>query len=135
MTDTSLLADALFRSPGNSIVFAMLKDELMDTADMLDSEAARHAAAIVIAGARAAQFHRAAKLLSRSSPLRDVLMWDICAEVGFIDLDDVTFFVVPGDRPALLLDVPRHDCSTTWPSKTVLIGAVRLLSIADRYSR
>lgn len=135
MSDATILADVLFRQPANCIVYAMLKDELMGTHDMNPTEAARHLAAVVVSGATAAQLRRAAALLSSSSTLRDVLLWDICAECGFINLDDLTVCVVAGDRlPRLTVRAGTARCGY-WPTRTVLVGASWLLATADRYSR
>jgi hypothetical protein len=67
VTDIDLLTTRLEADPANTILAAMLTDELMDTRDMLRSEADRHVSHVQATATQARQLAEATHLMHRGS--------------------------------------------------------------------
>ena len=131
MSDIDLLTRAVESDPRNTILHAMLTDELIDQRDMLRTEADAHVQRVVAVAATARDLACAAQLLGT----RDWLSRELRAAVlACVDLHN------PGRACVLLVsggDDP-HECEIPLPgpayrywNEVVTVGARWILTAAE----
>jgi hypothetical protein len=131
VNDLTMLTTLVEQEPDNTIVAAMLTDELMDARDMLRSEAEKHVLHVQQTAAACRDLAAAAMLMvdgtgSHTYLLRRVLLV-IDAPTWYLG----TVLTVPGPERPRVFHLDNVDGPATWGHCMVTVGARWLLDQWD----
>lgn len=127
MNETQLLSDALFKSPDDFTLVAVLIEHLECDCDYWRSEAEKKVESIQQVGRDHRDLCNAVKLLERDNPVRDALVMHLYRTHHLHRYAMCNVCVIAGASAPVVTDSDGGSPGDYWADQTMTIGATWLL--------